>query len=164
MNFTNGIALDGPAGAGKSTIAKIIAQRLGLPYLDTGAMYRAMALCALSEGVSLTDAEGVDELLHRDGEDLRDGVQFPIACDPDLTFQLGETAGVDVDPAQLHLLDQFKLPHAARLAKLLNVGSADVFGAVRLDSRFHRPSNSLIKPSLLALKNYIWHFPINGAK
>ncbi|MBR0356086.1 MAG: (d)CMP kinase [Clostridia bacterium] len=65
MNFTNGIALDGPAGAGKSTIAKIIAQRLGLPYLDTGAMYRAMALCALSEGVSLTDAEKVDELLNR---------------------------------------------------------------------------------------------------
>jgi len=65
MNFTNGIALDGPAGAGKSTIAEIIAQRLGLPYLDTGAMYRAMALCALSEGVSLTDAEKVDELLNR---------------------------------------------------------------------------------------------------
>ena len=65
MNFTNGIALDGPAGAGKSTIAKIIAKRLGLPYLDTGAMYRAMALCALGEGVSLTDAEKVDELLNR---------------------------------------------------------------------------------------------------
>ncbi len=65
MNFTNGIALDGPAGAGKSTIAKTIAKRLGLPYLDTGAMYRAMALCALTEGVSLTDAEKVDELLNR---------------------------------------------------------------------------------------------------
>ena len=65
MNFTNGITLDGPAGAGKSTIAKIIAKRLGLPYLDTGAMYRAMALCALSEGLSLTDAEAVDELLRR---------------------------------------------------------------------------------------------------
>ena len=65
MNFINGIALDGPAGAGKSTIAKIIAKRLGLPYLDTGAMYRAMALCAFAEGVSLTDAEKVDELLNR---------------------------------------------------------------------------------------------------
>ena len=65
MKFINGIALDGPAGAGKSTIAKIIAKRLGLPYLDTGAMYRAMALCARGEGVSLTDAEKVDELLNR---------------------------------------------------------------------------------------------------
>ena len=65
MKFINGIALDGPAGAGKSTIAKIVAKRLGLPYLDTGAMYRAMALCALGEGVSLTDAEKGDELLNR---------------------------------------------------------------------------------------------------
>lgn len=65
MNFTNGIALDGPAGAGKSTIAKIVAKRLGLPYLDTGAMYRAMALCAIREGVSMTDAARVDELLSR---------------------------------------------------------------------------------------------------
>ncbi|MBQ7278987.1 MAG: (d)CMP kinase [Clostridia bacterium] len=65
MNFVNGIALDGPAGAGKSTIAKIIAKELNLPYLDTGAMYRAMALCAISAGISLTDAEGVDDLLQR---------------------------------------------------------------------------------------------------
>ncbi len=65
MNFINGIALDGPAGAGKSTIAKIIAKRLGLPYLDTGAMYRAMALCAIREGVSMTDAEAVEALLNR---------------------------------------------------------------------------------------------------
>lgn len=39
----NGIALDGPAGAGKSTLAKMVAQRLKRPYVDTGAMYRAMA-------------------------------------------------------------------------------------------------------------------------
>ena len=65
MNFINGIALDGPAGAGKSTLAKIIAKRLGLPYLDTGAMYRAMALCAIREGVSMTDAEAVEALLNR---------------------------------------------------------------------------------------------------
>lgn len=86
MNFTNGIALDGPAGAGKSTIAKIIAKRLGLPYLDTGAMYRAMALCALGEGVSLTDAEGVDELLNR--TDIR------VAYEPDGQHVL--VNGVDV--------------------------------------------------------------------
>ncbi len=92
MNFTNGIALDGPAGAGKSTIAKIIAQRLGLPYLDTGAMYRAMALCAIREGVSLTDAEKVDELLNR--TDIRvvyeaDG-QHMILNGEDVTSRLRE--------------------------------------------------------------------------
>jgi cytidylate kinase len=46
------IAIDGPAGAGKSTVAARLAQRLGLPYLDTGAMYRAIGLLALRDGLS----------------------------------------------------------------------------------------------------------------
>ena len=46
------IAIDGPAGAGKSTVAKLIAARLGFTYLDTGAMYRAVALLAMRAGVS----------------------------------------------------------------------------------------------------------------
>lgn len=45
------VAIDGPAGAGKSTIASMLAGRLGLPYLDTGAMYRAVAWLALREGI-----------------------------------------------------------------------------------------------------------------
>ncbi|MDR0840920.1 MAG: (d)CMP kinase [Christensenellaceae bacterium] len=57
------IAIDGPAGAGKSTIAKGVAQRLHILYLDTGAMYRAMALKALRCGVAPTDAEAVPPLL-----------------------------------------------------------------------------------------------------
>jgi len=48
------IAIDGPAGAGKSTVAGRLAARLGVPYLDTGAMYRAVALLALREGLSTT--------------------------------------------------------------------------------------------------------------
>ena len=50
------IAIDGPAGAGKSTIAKEIAKRLGFIYVDTGAMYRAMALYLLREGVPMDDS------------------------------------------------------------------------------------------------------------
>lgn len=57
------IAIDGPAGAGKSTIAKALAQQLGILYLDTGAMYRAMALCALRAGVEPGDEAGVLPLL-----------------------------------------------------------------------------------------------------
>jgi cytidylate kinase len=49
------IAIDGPAGAGKSTVAAMLARRLGLPYLDTGAMYRAVAWLALREGVGGPD-------------------------------------------------------------------------------------------------------------
>ena len=51
MNFK--IAIDGPAGAGKSTIAKIVAKKLGIEYLDTGAMYRAITLKALRLGINL---------------------------------------------------------------------------------------------------------------
>ncbi|MDD4076225.1 MAG: (d)CMP kinase [Eubacteriales bacterium] len=62
MPFLN-IAIDGPAGAGKSTIAKAVAKELGILYLDTGAMYRAMALCALRAGVDPNDAARVLPLL-----------------------------------------------------------------------------------------------------
>jgi cytidylate kinase len=53
------IAIDGPAGAGKSTVAKIIAKRLNILYLDTGAMYRTVAYGVLQEGVSSEDREQV---------------------------------------------------------------------------------------------------------
>ncbi|MCM1262622.1 MAG: (d)CMP kinase [Butyrivibrio sp.] len=54
------IAIDGPAGAGKSTIAKLIAKKLGFIYVDTGAMYRAMALFMMNEGVDAKDTEAIN--------------------------------------------------------------------------------------------------------
>jgi len=59
------IAIDGPAGAGKSTIAKAVAKELDILYLDTGAMYRTMALFALEQGIDPQDAEGVLPLLEK---------------------------------------------------------------------------------------------------
>jgi len=56
------ITLDGPAGAGKSSTARRLAARLGWCYMDTGAMYRAVALAALNKGVPLTDQEGLATL------------------------------------------------------------------------------------------------------
>ncbi|MCD7837159.1 MAG: (d)CMP kinase [Lachnospiraceae bacterium] len=53
------VAIDGPAGAGKSTISKVVAKKLKLIYVDTGAMYRAMALFMIREGVDKNDAEAV---------------------------------------------------------------------------------------------------------
>jgi cytidylate kinase len=50
------IAIDGPAGSGKSTVARAVAERLGLDYLDTGAMYRTVALAAMEQGVDVADA------------------------------------------------------------------------------------------------------------
>lgn len=57
------IAIDGPAGVGKSTVAKLLAARLGFLYLDTGALYRAIAWKMLRETISLTDHERVASLL-----------------------------------------------------------------------------------------------------
>jgi CMP/dCMP kinase len=56
------VAIDGPAGAGKSTVARRLAERLGFHYLDTGAMYRALTWLALHEGVPLDDGPGLNVL------------------------------------------------------------------------------------------------------
>ena len=55
----NIIAIDGPAGSGKSTIAKMLAKDLGLVYIDTGAMYRALTLIALENNIDLTDGKSI---------------------------------------------------------------------------------------------------------
>ena len=59
------VAIDGPAGAGKSTVARALADRLGMTYVDTGAMYRAVALAALEQGVDPTDGAAVGDLALR---------------------------------------------------------------------------------------------------
>ncbi len=56
------IAIDGPAGAGKSTVAKIIAKRIGYLYLDTGAMYRALTLKVLQDNLSVKEEKAISEL------------------------------------------------------------------------------------------------------
>jgi cytidylate kinase len=56
------VAIDGPAGSGKSTVARRVAERLGLAYLDTGAMYRSVAFAAIRRGVDPGDAEAVGRL------------------------------------------------------------------------------------------------------
>src|SRR4249920_549402 len=57
------VAIDGPAGVGKSTVAKLLASRLGYLYLDTGALYRAMAWAVIESGRNPEDAEAVAALL-----------------------------------------------------------------------------------------------------
>jgi cytidylate kinase len=56
------IAIDGPAGAGKSTVARAVAEALGFTYLDSGAMYRCVALAALERGIDVEDGERLGEL------------------------------------------------------------------------------------------------------
>jgi CMP/dCMP kinase len=67
------IAIDGPVGSGKSTVARGVAELLGYTYLDSGAMYRALALKAIRRGVSLSDAAALEALAHETHIDLERG-------------------------------------------------------------------------------------------
>lgn len=84
------VAIDGPAGAGKSTIARSVAERLGFLYIDTGAMYRAIALWALRTGTALEDMHRLEVLavtsvleligpgrILLNGEDVSDAIREP---------------------------------------------------------------------------------------
>jgi len=74
------VAIDGPAGAGKSTVARTLATRLGFRYLDTGAMYRALTQLALDEGVPLDDGAALGDLARRE----------PVSFEGDRVFIQGE--------------------------------------------------------------------------
>jgi cytidylate kinase len=80
------IAIDGPAGAGKSTIGKALARRLGLEYLDTGAMYRAVTAAALRRGVALDDLDAVGQLAR--GLDVEVGERGVFADGHDVTAEI----------------------------------------------------------------------------
>ena len=95
------VAIDGPAGAGKTTVARALARRLGVQYLDTGAMYRGVTWAALRDGVDLTDEDAVGDLAERasievsldavrvDGTDVTRAIRGPEV-----------TAGVSIVAAQ----------------------------------------------------------------
>ena len=83
------IAIDGPAGAGKSTVARAVANALGFTYLDSGAMYRCLALAAIRGGVDVDDARAVGRLARElriefaddrvllDGQDVTEAIRAP---------------------------------------------------------------------------------------
>ena len=85
------VAIDGPAGAGKSSVARALAQRLGFRYLDTGAMYRALTWLALERGTPLDDALALEAVAHDHpvefgddgcvsiaGRDVTSGIREPV--------------------------------------------------------------------------------------
>lgn len=70
------IAVDGPGGAGKSTIAKLLADRLGIEYIDTGAMYRAIGLKICTSGTDLDDEDALRKMLDETSLDFKDNRIF----------------------------------------------------------------------------------------
>jgi cytidylate kinase len=85
------VAIDGPAGAGKSTVARSLAARLGFRYLDTGAMYRALTWLALEEGTDLTDGAALGELAE----------QHPVSFDGDRVLIRGEDVTEAIRQAEI---------------------------------------------------------------
>jgi CMP/dCMP kinase len=73
------VAIDGPAGAGKSTVASRLAERLGFRYLDTGAMYRALTWLAMREGIPLAEGDKLGELAREHQVDLDESGRVSIA-------------------------------------------------------------------------------------
>lgn len=89
------IAIDGPAGAGKSTVARAVAEAMGATYLDSGAMYRVVALLSMREGarepaaVAATVRIGLGEIVTADDEDVTDSIRMP-----DVTARASEVAAL----------------------------------------------------------------------
>jgi cytidylate kinase len=94
MNLPSIITIDGPAGAGKSTLGELLAQRLGYLYFDTGVMYRALTLAALQQGIDVSDATRLAALARRldtrvEPPDMDDGRQYTVLNDGrDVTWDL----------------------------------------------------------------------------
>jgi CMP/dCMP kinase len=84
------VAIDGPAGAGKSTVARALAERLGFRYLDTGAMYRALTWLAMLRGLDLSDADALARLAREEPVLFLDDDRVSIAG-TDVTASIRDT-------------------------------------------------------------------------
>lgn len=98
MHHPSVIAIDGPAGAGKSTLGALLADRLGYLYFDTGVMYRALTLVAMEAGLDLGDQAALEALAARvrievDPPDVADGRQYTVRAEgADITWAIRATA------------------------------------------------------------------------
>ena len=104
------IAIDGPAGAGKSSIAKLVAGELGFIYIDTGAMYRASALYAIENGIKITAESFTKEILDKINIDIRydgDGQRI-FLCGKDGTKRIRE-ADVSIGASDIAVIPAVRL-------------------------------------------------------
>ena len=136
------IALDGPAGSGKSTVAKALAKDYNILYLDTGAMYRACALKALRLGVDTKDGEAVKEILPQLDVKVEyiDGAQRTLLGEEDVSSKIRENAvSMAASNISAHPVIRVKMVEMQReIAKKMScvLDGRDIGSAVLPDAKF----------------------------
>lgn len=124
MNYKS-IAIDGPSGAGKSTLARALAQELGFHYVDTGAIYRTVALAIQRAGLSVQDEEQVAALLNRTDLSMtyHQGVQHMYLDGEDVsdTIRIHEISKLASQVSALPTVRAFLLEFQRQLARQENV-------------------------------------------
>ena len=121
------VAIDGPSGAGKSTISKTIAKELGFLYIDTGAMYRAVALYALERGIDTKNVDGaLEQALPEIGIDIsyEDGSQHIFLNGRDVSEQI-RTPQVSMGASDVATVPSVRLK-LVELQRALEIGRAHV--------------------------------------
>ena len=113
------IAIDGPAGAGKSSVAKVLARRLGCIYLDTGAMYRAVTWLALQKQVAFDDMEGIKDLLQTIELEFKDvdGMQHLYCNATDVTEAI-RTPEISANVSAVSMIPQVREAMTAQQQKI----------------------------------------------
>ena len=104
------IAIDGPAGAGKSSIAKLVAKELGFIYIDTGAMYRASALYSIENGIEICEKSFTKEVLDKIKIDIKYGEdgQHILLCGKDVSKRIRE-ADVSIGASNIAVIPAVRL-------------------------------------------------------
>ncbi len=142
ISETLNIALDGPAGSGKSTIAKVLAKDYNILYLDTGAMYRACGLKALRLGVDPKDGKGIEKILSQLNVkvEYRDGKQHTLLDDEDVSLAIREnTVSMAASNISAHHCVRVKMVEMQReIAKTMScvLDGRDIGSAVLPDAEF----------------------------
>ncbi|HVD87098.1 MAG TPA: (d)CMP kinase [Solirubrobacterales bacterium] len=113
------IAIDGPAGAGKSSVARALAAEIGFTYLDSGAMYRCVALAALEGGIALDDSEDLGDLA--EGLEVRFDGGHVLLGDRDVSEEI-RTAAVSSAASRVSVHPRVRAAMVARQRRLIAAG------------------------------------------
>ena len=127
--FAGVVALDGPSGTGKSTVARRLAVRLGVRYLDTGAMYRAATLAVLRAGVALDDAEQIAAVVRAVDLDIATDPRHPAVrlAGEDVSAEI-RSAGVTAAVSAVSAVPALRQVMVARQRELIGAGGIVVEG------------------------------------